>query len=59
MRLNRNNMENNVDLQPITQNMKPTLWVPCGNLSFVLLPRIQNFLGGDVVDGVGVTVKKA
>ena len=36
---NRHNMENYEDLQPIARSMKPTLCVPCENLSFGPLPK--------------------
>ena len=31
---NQNNMENYTDQQAMTRNMKPTLWITGGNLSF-------------------------
>ena len=40
LKLNRNNMENYGDLQPIAQNMKPTLCVRGEYPSFGLLPFI-------------------
>ena len=41
MGLNRHNMENYGNLQPIAQRMKLTLWVPSENLSFGLLPNME------------------
>ena len=43
---NRDNIENYGELQPIAQNMKPTLWVTGKNLSFGLLPKIEKALQG-------------
>ena len=42
-RPNRHIMETYGDLQPIAQNMKPTLWVLSENLSFGLLPDSNRF----------------
>ena len=37
---NRHNIENYGELQPIAQNMEPTLWVKSENLSFGFLPYV-------------------
>ena len=41
----RDDMENYGDLKPIARSMKPTLWAPNENLSFGLLPKIEDHPG--------------
>ena len=43
---NRHTMENDGDLQPIAQSMKPTLWVSSENLLFGLLPNLSDQSSG-------------